>query len=73
MSSDTGTKSEDEQLLRRSLKALTPDQVLEVDQALDSLGPFGEVRLVKVKGRLRFIQQLESRPLLRDDGVPRER
>lgn len=46
------------------LKVLTPEQVLEVDRALAAIGPFGEVRLIKVKGRLRFIQQLESRDML---------
>lgn len=48
------------------LKVLTPDQILEIDRALESLGPFGEVRLVKVKGKLRFIQRLESRELPRE-------
>ena len=43
---------------------LTPDQVLEVDRALASIGPFGEVRLVKVKGKVRFIQKLKSNDLL---------
>jgi len=47
------------------LTVLTPEQVLEVDRALAAIGPFGEVRLIKVKGRVRFIQQLESRDLLR--------
>jgi hypothetical protein len=45
------------------LDVLTPDQVLEIDRALASIGSFGEVRLVKVKGRVRFIQRLESRDL----------
>ncbi|MGQ9517683.1 MAG: hypothetical protein ACUVWB_09810 [Anaerolineae bacterium] len=45
------------------LKILTPEQVLEVDRALAAIGPFGEVRLIKVKGRVRFIQQLESRDI----------
>ncbi len=47
------------------LTVLTPEQVLEVDRALAAIGPFGEVRLIKVKGRVRFIQRLESRDLLR--------
>jgi hypothetical protein len=47
------------------LDVLTPEQVLEVDRALASIGPFGEVRLVKVKGHVRFIQRLESRDLSR--------
>jgi len=51
--------------LSEPLVLLTPDQVLQVDRALASLGPFGEVRLVKVKGQLRFIQKLDSRDLLR--------
>ena len=51
--------------LSEPLKVLTPEQVLQVDRALASIGPFGEVRLVKVKGQLQFIQQLDSRDLLR--------
>ena len=47
---------------------LTPEQIREVDRALANVGPFGEVRLIKVKGKLRFIQQLDSRDLLRGDG-----
>ncbi len=49
--------------LPRPLRVLTPEQVLEIDRALEAMGPFGEVRLVKVKGKLRFIQRLESREL----------
>ena len=47
------------------LESLTPSQVLAVDRALAAVGDFGEVRLVKVKGKVRFIQQLESNDLLR--------
>lgn len=50
--------------LLRLLRVLTPHQVVEIDRALDAVGPFGEVRLVKVKGKLRFIQRLESREVL---------
>ena len=50
------------------LSMLTPEQIREVDRALANVGPFGEVRLIKVKGKLRFIQQLDSRDLLRGDG-----
>jgi hypothetical protein len=46
------------------LRVLTPEQVMEVDRALAAIGPFGEVRLVKVKGRVRFIQQMVSLDLL---------
>ncbi len=51
--------------LSESLETLTPKQVLAVDRALTSIGSFGEVRLVKVKGKVRFIQQLKSNDLLR--------
>lgn len=54
--------------LSEPLKVLTPEQVLQVDPALASIGPFGEVRLVKVNGQLQFIQQLQSRDLLRSSG-----
>lgn len=55
--------------LSESLETLTPEQVLAVDQALQSIGPFGEVRLVKVKGRIRFIQKLKSDDLPRVCGA----
>jgi len=42
------------------LHFLTPAQVRLIDRSLKRAGPFGEVRLVKVKGRLRFVQTLES-------------
>jgi len=43
-----------------TLHSLTPRQVQMIDDALRDVGPFGEVRLIKVKGRLRFIEKLES-------------
>jgi hypothetical protein len=55
-------------ILSEPLVLLTPEQILQVDQALASIGAFGEVRLVKVKGQLRFIQKLDSRDLLRGNG-----
>jgi len=54
--------------LPRPLKVLTPEQVAEIDRALEEVGPFGEVRLVKAKGKVRFIQRLESRELPRGGG-----
>jgi hypothetical protein len=56
------------QVLPEPLQVLTPEQVLVVDRALASIGPFGEVRLVKVKGRVRFIQQLHSHNLLQSSA-----
>jgi len=49
---------------QRALRFLTATQVQMIDQALGDISPFGEVRLVKVKGRLRFIQKLDSRDAL---------
>ncbi len=34
---------------------LTPHQVAMIDEALSSLGEYGELRLVVEKGRLRFV------------------
>jgi hypothetical protein len=34
---------------------LTPDQVTMIDEALISLGEYGELRLVVERGRLRFV------------------
>ena len=58
--------------LSEPLMLLTPEQVLQIDRALASIGPFGEVRLVKVRGQLRFIQKLDSHDLLRGNGGFRE-
>ena len=44
-----------------SLNMVTPDQIKLIDDALSEVGPFGEVRLIKAKGKLRFIQLLDSR------------
>ncbi len=68
MSSAEARETKGSSALSEPLVLLTPDQVLQVDRALVSLGPFGEVRLVKVKGQLRFIQKLDSRDLLRGNG-----
>ena len=70
MSADGRVEAMGNLVLSEPLRILTPEQVLQVDRALAAIGPFGEVRLVKVKGRLRFIQQLESRDLLQGGGSP---
>jgi len=46
--------------LDKPLKVLTPRQIQKIDHALAGLGPFVEVRLVKNRGKLRFIQKVES-------------
>ena len=46
--------------LDKPLKVLTSGQIQKIDDALAGLGPFAEVRLVKNRGKLRFIQKVES-------------
>jgi hypothetical protein len=41
-------------------KKLTQEQVVMIEEALASLGSFGEVRLVVEKGRLRFLVTQKS-------------
>jgi hypothetical protein len=50
--------------LDKPLKVLTPRQIQKIDDALVRLGPFAEVRLVKSRGKLRFIQKVESESML---------
>jgi hypothetical protein len=44
----------------RPLRFLTKRDVQAIDNALEAVGPFGEVRLIKNRGRLRFIQTVRS-------------
>ena len=50
--------------LDKPLKVLTSRQIQKIDDALAGLGPFAEVRLVKNRGKLRFIQKVESESML---------
>jgi len=43
-----------------SLTFLNPGQVLMIDEALNALGEYGEVRLIIEKGRLRFLVTQKS-------------
>jgi hypothetical protein len=54
-------------VLDKPLKVLTSWQIQKIDDALAGLGPFAEVRLVKNRGKLRFIQKVESESML---GLP---
>jgi hypothetical protein len=42
---------------------LDTEQIRRIDKALAEAGDFGEVRLIKAKGKLRFIQILTSQDL----------
>jgi hypothetical protein len=39
---------------------LTVQQIRQIDDTLAGLGPYAEVRLIKSKGKLRFIQKVDS-------------
>lgn len=47
------------------LQFLSKEQVLMIDEALDSVGSFGEVRLSVRKGKLRFLVMQKSFDALR--------
>jgi len=46
--------------LDRPLSVLGLEHIRQIDDALARLGPFGEVRIIKQRGKLRFIQKVES-------------
>ncbi len=50
---------------------LLPHQIKQIERALRDVGEFGEVRLIKAKGKLRFIQRVISEEAL-TPNVPRE-
>jgi hypothetical protein len=43
------------------LKMLTVQNIMRIDRILEDVGPDGEVRLIKTKGRLRFIQRVDTK------------
>jgi hypothetical protein len=47
-----------------SLKVLSRCQVQQIDDMLSEMGAFGELRLIKKKGQVRFIEKVESFDLL---------
>ena len=53
-SADLDEKKEDIKI-HKPLKFLKPQQITLLDEALSTLGDFGELHLVVVKGNLRFI------------------
>jgi hypothetical protein len=50
------------------LEFMTPHLVQRLETALGSVGPFGEVRLVVLKGRVRFIEIVRSESIGRRAG-----
>ena len=51
--------------LSRSLRVLTPSQIVQIDQCLAELEEFGRITLIKRKGKLRFIEKTQSVDALR--------
>lgn len=56
---------EDTDGFAQTARFLHPRQIAMIEEALRSLGAFGEVRLVVEKGRLRFIITSKSYDILR--------
>ncbi len=46
---------------------LNPPVIAQIDRALRRVGEFGEVRLVVAKGRLRFVETMQSEPAGEED------
>lgn len=52
------------------LKKLSPDQVRQIDEALDAVGDYGEVHLIVQRGELRYVNKVESfKAVRRGDGA----
>lgn len=60
MAEDVARKTLPGSTLDRPLSVLKFEHIRQIDDALAKLGPFGEVRLIKQRGKLRFIQKVES-------------
>jgi hypothetical protein len=52
--------------LDRPLGVLKSEHIRQIDDALAELGPFGEVRIIKQRGNLRFIQKMESAAIMEE-------
>ena len=49
----------------KPLKFLGRSQIKMIDEALDAVGPYGEVQLIVEKGRLRFVVTKNSHDALK--------
>jgi hypothetical protein len=59
------TAKSDSNFLSPGLQHLSSNQINMIDEALGSVGEFGEVRLVVEKGRLRFVVTQTSHDALK--------
>jgi len=60
MAKDTSRETLPVLTLARPLRVLKLEHIRQIDDALAKLGPFGEVRIIKQRGKLRFIQKVET-------------
>lgn len=58
--SDNTTKTANLSLSGQKFKKLNLGQVKQIDEALASIGDYGEVRLILQHGELRYINKVES-------------
>jgi len=49
-------------------KALTREQIQQINEFLSAIGDYGEVHLIVQRGELRFINKVESHKVWSDDG-----
>ena len=64
MAEDTSRETLPILTLDRPLSMLKLEHIRQIDDALAEVGPFGEVRIIKQHGKLRFIQKVESESML---------
>ncbi len=50
------------------LKKLTLEQVRQIDEAIISVGDYGEVHLIVQRGKLRYINRVESFKAWKDEA-----
>ena len=58
-------KSKGNSQITKPLKFLGRSQIKMIDEALEAVGPFGEVQLIVEKGRLRFVVTKNSHDALK--------
>ena len=54
----------------QKLKKLNLEQIKQIDDALDSIGEYCEVRLILQHGELRYINKVESQKAWKSYGHP---
>jgi hypothetical protein len=58
--SDNTSRGSNFSLSSQKYKKLNLEQVKQIDEALDSIGDYGEVHLILQHGELRYINKVES-------------